>query len=74
MIFFNKKKKRKIRTIFDMKLTLKGRILQFLTMFTQLNAKSKKFLWGWLLASSIKDGPVKCAKVWGKSVVILKQL
>ena len=43
-----------------------------LMMFTQLNARPKKFLWGWLLALNIKDGPVKCAKVCGKSVVIPK--
>ena len=40
--------------------------------FIQLNARPNFFLSGYFLILSIKDGPVKCAKVCDKSVVILK--
>ena len=53
-------------------LKFKYEILQFLTTFTQLNARPKNFSQGWLLALSIKEGPVKCAIVSDKSWVILK--
>ena len=46
-------------------------MLQFLTMFTQLNARPRIVLQGWLLALSIKEGHVKCAIVCDKSWVIL---
>ena len=39
--------------------------------FTQLNARAKKVLWGWLVALSIQEEPAKCAKVCDKSWVIL---
>ena len=51
------------------KLTLKVRLLQFLK--TELNARQKNFLLGYFLSLSIKDGPVKCAKVRDKNGVIL---
>ena len=35
-------------------------------------SESFKFLWGFFLVLSIKNGPVKCAKVCGKSVVIFR--
>ena len=53
---------------------MKVKILQFLTTFTQLNARPKFFLQGWLLALSIKEGPIKCAVVCNKSCVILSDL
>ena len=53
------------------KLTLKVRILPFLTTFVQLSARLKNFLWGWLLVLGIKEGLVECATVCVKSVVIL---
>ena len=65
---------RKILMIFDRKLTLKVRISPFLTTFTQLTARLKNFLRGWLLVLSLKEGLVKCAIVCVKSWVILKYL
>ena len=64
---------RKIRIFFDIyrKLTLKDRILPFLTTFAQLSARLKNFLGRWLLVLGIKEGLVKCATVCVKSVVIL---
>ena len=53
------------------KLTLKVRILPFLTTFVQLSARLKNFLGGWLLVLGIKEGLVECATVCVKSVVIL---
>jgi hypothetical protein len=53
------------------KLTLKVRILPFLTTFAQLSARLKNFLGGWLLVLGIKEGLVECATVCVKSVVIL---
>ena len=49
-------------------LTLKVRILQFLTTFTQLTARLKNFSRGWLLTL----GLVECATVCIKSEVILR--
>jgi hypothetical protein len=54
---------------------LKVRILPFLTTFaqlTELSARLKNFLGGWLLVLGIKEGLVECATVCVKSVVILK--
>ena len=62
---------RKIRIILTLKLTLKVRILQFLTTFTQLTARLKNFLMGWLLILGLKEGQVQCATVCVKSEVIL---
>ena len=45
--------------------------VQFLTTFTQLNARLKNFLRGWLLVLSLKEGLVECATVCVKSEVIL---
>jgi hypothetical protein len=53
-------------------MTLKVRILPFLTTFAQLSARLKNFLRGWLLVLGIKEGLVKCATVSVKSVVILE--
>ena len=52
-------------------MTLKVRILQFLTTYTQLTARLKNFLRGWLLVLGLKEGLVKCATVCIKSEVIL---
>ena len=46
--------------------------VQFLTTFTQLTARLKNFLRGWLVALGIKEGLVECATVCVKSEVILK--
>ena len=53
------------------KLTLNVRILQFLKTFTQLIARLKNFLRGWLLVLDLKEGLVECATVFVKSEVIL---
>ena len=53
------------------KLTLKVRILPFLTTFTQLTTRLKNFLRGWLLVISLKKGLVEWATVCIKSEVIL---
>ena len=50
---------------------MKVRILPFLTTFTQLTARLKNFLRGWLLVLSLKEGLVECATVCVKSEVIL---
>ena len=52
-------------------MTLKVRILPFLTTFTQLTARLENFLRGWLLVLSQKKGRVECATVRVKSEVIL---
>ena len=54
------------------KLTLKVRILQFSTPFTQVYTRPKKNLLGSSLAFTLKEGPVRCAKVCNKSWVILE--
>ena len=46
MIFFNEKKSKDSDYFWQRKLTWKFRILQFLTTFTQLNARLKTFLRG----------------------------
>ena len=53
-------------------MTLKVRILPFLTTFAQLSARLKNFLRGWLLVLGIKEGLVEFATVCVKSVFILK--
>ena len=53
------------------KLTLKVRILPFLTTFAQLSTRLKNFLRGWLLVLGLKEGLVECATVCVKSAVIL---
>ena len=45
--------------------------MQFLTTFTQLTARLKNFLRGWLLALGRKECLIKCATVCIKSEVIL---
>ena len=52
-------------------MTLKVRILPFLATFTQLTARLKNLLRGWLLVLSLKAGLVECATVCIKSEVIL---
>ena len=52
----------------------KVRILPFLRTFTQLNARLKNFLRGWLLVLSLKEGLVECATVGFKSEVILPKV
>ena len=52
-------------------MTLKVRILPFLTTFVELSTRLKNFLGGWLLVLGIKEGLVECATVCVKSVVIL---
>ena len=47
--------------------------MQFLTTFTQLTARLKNFLRGWLLAFGIKKSLVECATVCVKSEVILNE-
>ena len=42
--------------------------------FTQLNARLKNFLRGWLLVLSLKEGLVECATVCVKSEVILMKV
>ena len=53
------------------KLSLKVRIMQFMTTFTQLTARLKNFLRVWLLVLGLKEGLVECATVCIKSKVIL---
>ena len=56
------------------KSTLKVRILQFSTTFRQVYTRPKKNLFGSSLALTLKEGPVRCAKVCNKSWVILRFL
>ena len=73
LIFFNEKKIEKDSDNFrHRKLTLKVRILPFLTSFTQLTARLKNFLRFWLLVLDLKEGLVECAIVCVKSEVILE--
>ena len=75
IIFFYEKKIRKDSDNFwHRKLTLKVRILAFSTTFTQLTARIKNFLVGWLLFWGLKEGLVECAIVCVKSWVILKYI
>ena len=72
IIFFDENVDYKHSDIFwRRKLTLKVRILPFLTTFAQLSARLKNFLGGWLLVLGLKEGLVECATVCVKSVVIL---
>ena len=52
-------------------MTLKVRILPFLTTFVQLSARLKNFLVGWLLVLGLEEGLVECATLCAKSWVIL---
>ena len=45
--------------------------VQFLTTFTQLNARLKNFLMGWLLVLGLKECLVECATLCVKSEVML---
>ena len=72
MIFFNEKNvKKDLDNFRHRKLNLKVRILQFLTTFTQLTARHKNCLRGWLLVLGLKKGLVECEAVCVKSEVIL---
>ena len=53
------------------KMTLEVRKSQYLTTFTQLTARLKNFLKGWLLVLGLKEGLVECATLCIKSEVIL---
>ena len=55
-------------------MTLKVRILQFSTTFTQVYTRPKINLLGSSLAFTLKEGSVRCAKVCNKSWVILLYL
>ena len=55
------------------RLTLKVRLLSFLTPFTQLTAKLINFLWGLMLVLGLKKGLLECATVFIKSEFILMQ-
>ena len=48
--------------MYNFALTLKVRILQSLTTFTQLTAILENFLMGWLLILGLKEGLVECAR------------
>ena len=52
-------------------MTLKVKILQFLTTFTQLTARLENFLVDWLLVLGLKESLVECTTVCFKSEVIL---
>ena len=52
-------------------MSLKVKILPFLTTFAYLRGKLKNFLGDWLLVLGIKEGWVECATVCVKSGVIL---
>ena len=68
------RKIRKIEIMRHRKLTLKVRILPYLTTFTQLTARLKNFLSCWLLILGLKEGLVERATVCIKSEVILRYL
>ena len=64
MLFFNKKKIWKDWDDFwYRKLTLKVRILNILTTFTQVISRLKNFLVGWFLVLGLKEGLVECTTV-----------
>ena len=48
--------------------------VQFLTTFTQLNARLKNFLRSWLLVLGLKECLVECATLCVKSEVILNYI
>ena len=66
---------KKNQKIFDdfchRKLTLKVKILPFLTTFTQQTARLKHFLMSWLLFLGVKEGLIERATGCVKSEVIL---
>ena len=68
MIFFNEKKIKQIQIIFDFE---SQNFAIFDTTFTQLTARLKNFLRGWLLVLDLKEGLVEYATVCVKSEVIL---
>ena len=74
-MFYNKKWKWKNEKDLDhfwhRELTLKVRILPFLTTFTQLTARLKNFLMGLLLVLGLKEGLLECVTACVKSEVIL---
>ena len=55
-------------------MTLKVRILPFLTTFAQPSARLKNFLGGWLLVLGINESLVECATMCIKSVVLLPSI
>ena len=72
IIFFNGKRNyNDSGNFWRRKLSLKVRILWFLTTNTQLTTRLKNFLRGWLLVMGLKEGLVECATVYVKSVVII---
>ena len=72
IVFFNDKIFAKVSDNFwCTKLTLKVRILQFSTTFTQVYTRPKQNLLGSSLAFTPNEGLVRCAKVHNKSWVIL---
>ena len=48
--------------------------VKFLMIFTQLTARLKNFLMGWLLVLGLKEGLVECATLCVKSEVILTRM
>ena len=66
-----KKNLKDLNNFWHRKLTLKVIILPFLTTFTQVTARLKNLLRGWLLVLSLKEGLVECATVCVISEVIL---
>ena len=71
LIFFNEKKIRKIWTIFDVENWLwKSEFCNFQQLLPKFTKDLKKSL-GSSLAFTLKEGPVRCVKVWNKSWVIL---
>ena len=56
---------------FNFETTLFSKMTPNLTTFTQLTAKLKNFLRGWLLALGLKECLEECATVCVKSEVIL---
>ena len=73
--FSMKKKIRKIRTIFDVENWLwKSEFCNFQQLLRKFTQDLKKNLLGSSLAFTLKEGPVRCAKVCNKSWVILKYL
>jgi hypothetical protein len=67
------KKNRNLDNFWHRKLTLKVRILPFLTTFTQLTASLNFFLRDWLLILGLNEGLVEWATVCVKSGVILTE-
>jgi hypothetical protein len=65
LIFFNEKKFRKIRIIFD------SQNFAILDNFYSSDRKTLKVLRGWVMVLNIKEGLVECATVCVKSEVIL---